>query len=177
MDETMNDKITKKLHLGSIEDEVAACRKAFANVKVGALALHCHHEALFETLTEKAENRIAYILSSKPLQEQALRLRLFRPVNKIYQDELEKMSADYIAKRTPLDVDYKAKRDLLDVDYKAKRDLLDVDYKAERAPLDADYKAKYDLLDADYMAKCDPLHSKICIPECPWNGTTIFPKG
>ena len=70
-----------ELKLGSIAAEAAACRKAFAKVKPGAFVLHCHHEILGETLTEPAENRIAYILSSKPEHEQALRLRLFRPVS------------------------------------------------------------------------------------------------
>ena len=66
----------------SIEEEAAACREAFEGVKLYSLVVHCHHEVLFEILTELAENRIAYILSHKPRNEQALRLRLFRPVSK-----------------------------------------------------------------------------------------------
>ena len=70
-----------EVKLGSIEEEAAACRKAFENVAVGSLVVHCHHGSLFEYLEEPAENRISYILSSKPQHEQALRLHLFRPVN------------------------------------------------------------------------------------------------
>ena len=64
----------------SIPEEAALCRAAFVGVKVGAKVWHCHHEQLAELLTETAEARIAYILSGKPIEEQALRLHLFRPV-------------------------------------------------------------------------------------------------
>src|SRR5258707_127396 len=74
------ESMSGKLKLNSIAEEAAACRKAFKDFKVGGFVLHCHHEILGETLTEDAENRIAYILSSKPKHEQALRLCLFRPV-------------------------------------------------------------------------------------------------
>lgn len=71
-----------KLKLLRIEEEAAACRKAFKDVKAGVFVVHCHHDVLGESLIEKAERRIAYILNNKPQQEQALRLRLFRPVFK-----------------------------------------------------------------------------------------------
>ena len=69
------------LILKSIEEEAIDCRVAWKGFDIGTFALHCHHETLAEPLREDAENRIAYILSSKPKFEQALRLRLFRPVS------------------------------------------------------------------------------------------------
>ncbi len=42
--------------------------------------LHCHHEKLHETLRQAANDRIKWILEDKPDYEQALRLRLFRPI-------------------------------------------------------------------------------------------------
>ena len=67
------------MKLGTIAQEEAACRAAWKNSKATS-AWHCHHETLAEALTEPAENRIDYILSYKPANEQALRLRLLRPV-------------------------------------------------------------------------------------------------
>jgi hypothetical protein len=67
------------MELKSIKQEAADCRRAFKNFK-GKYVVHCHHQSEFEKLTESAENRIAYILSDKPKDEQALRLRLFRPI-------------------------------------------------------------------------------------------------
>lgn len=69
-----------KLKLKSIAEEANACRKAFKNIAIGSNVVHCHHSREYETLEEPAENRISYILSNKPKGEQALRLRLFRPV-------------------------------------------------------------------------------------------------
>ena len=71
---------TPKITLLSIAEEAIACREAFRGVSDTAVVWLCHHEKLFEQLTEPAENRIAHILSDKPEHEQALRLRLFRPV-------------------------------------------------------------------------------------------------
>ena len=69
------------MKLKSIEEEAADCRAAFKDFPVGGYVLHCHHEIVGETLRGDPENRIAYIISSKPEKEQALRLRLFRPVH------------------------------------------------------------------------------------------------
>ena len=65
----------------SIPEEAALCRAAFVGVRVGAMVRHCHHEQLAEPLTQPPEKRIAYILSYKPIEEQALRLHLFRPIH------------------------------------------------------------------------------------------------
>jgi len=78
----------------SIPEEAALCRAAFAGVKVGAMVRHCHHEQLAEPLTETPEKRIAYILSDKPIEEQALRLHLFRPT---YNAAVEAAWATYDA--------------------------------------------------------------------------------
>ena len=78
------------IKLKSIKAEAEACKKAWEGMKVGTRAVHCHHETMTEELTEVATNRINYILTDKPLKEQALRLRLFRPVKgpalKTYED-------------------------------------------------------------------------------------------
>ncbi len=65
--------------LKSIEEEASACRARCANMKIGDICLHLHHEVLAEMLTEPIENRISYILSDKPAAEKALRLRMIGP--------------------------------------------------------------------------------------------------
>ena len=65
--------------LKSIEEEALDCRAAFEGVKVGAVVKNCHHDRLLELLSEPAEERIVYILRNKPEEEQARRLREFRP--------------------------------------------------------------------------------------------------
>ena len=146
------------INLKSIKEEAAACRRAFKGFKVGGHVVHCHHKTLVETLDEPVEHRILYILTEKLEGEQALRLRLFRPVKKLLYD-------DYEAKRKPLYDDYLAKHKSLYDDYLAKCEPLYDDYLAKHKPL-------YD----DYLAKCKPLHKIICkVKDCPWDGNTIFP--
>ena len=64
----------------SIEEELADCRKAFAEHPDAKLVWCCHHTVLVEKLTEPFENRISYILLVKPEEERAARFRNFRPV-------------------------------------------------------------------------------------------------
>ena len=81
--------------LGTIEQEAADCRAAFANSKVGDAVWLCHHEILCEPLSELPENRIAYILSEKSSNEQARRLREFRPVRGKLPAEWNKALAEW----------------------------------------------------------------------------------
>ena len=66
--------------IGTIAEELEACRAAFEASPKATWAWCCHHQIHAEPLTEPAENRIAFILSSKSLSEQAQRLYNFRPV-------------------------------------------------------------------------------------------------
>lgn len=68
------------MKLGTMQEEAAACRAAWANIPNNSLGWHCHHEFQLEVVAH-AGDRIRYILAEKPEQEQALRLRLFRPAN------------------------------------------------------------------------------------------------
>src|SRR3990167_777192 len=82
------------MKLKSIEEEAADCRAAWAanpEVKVA----HClHHEIHLEPLTDPIENRLAYILTEKPEEEQALRLRCLRPWTGRLSAEWEKARAE-----------------------------------------------------------------------------------
>src|SRR5574337_90762 len=80
------------LKLGTIEDEAYACRAAWAAMPDAEYGVHIHHGFLAEDLSEPIENRINYILSDKPENERALRLRLMRPIPvrqwKVYEEAI-----------------------------------------------------------------------------------------
>ena len=108
-----------------------------------------HHADNLVEWSNNVMERVQYIVSDKPANEQAIRLR-------------------HIVFLGDRGIDYKAKLAPLDADYKAKRATLDADYKAKRAPLDADYEAKRAPLDADLMA----LHAREC-PDTTWGWSGI----
>ena len=83
------------MKLGTIGQETAACRKAFAKSKVGDWAWHIHHTELCEEIMESIENRIQCILTVKPEHERALRLRLMRPISKRSQKVRDTACAEY----------------------------------------------------------------------------------
>ena len=142
--------------LKSIEEEAADCRAAFANVPVGALAWHVHHDVLVEPLALSAEARISYILNHKPEQEQALRLHLFRPVTGPLPPELDKASAEL----------GKASAEW----HKASAEW----YKARAAWGKA--CAEWGNACAEWDKACAEWHRQQC-PDCPWDGQTIFEEG
>jgi ATP-dependent Lhr-like helicase len=80
--------------IGTIEQELALCRAAFAGVEVGALAWCIHHDQLIELLTQPVEDRIRCILEDKPEHERACRLHNLRPVRGEVPAELSKASAE-----------------------------------------------------------------------------------
>jgi hypothetical protein len=152
------------LKLNSIDKEAAACREAFKDFPVGGFTLHCHHEQLGEILTEPAENRIVYILSSKPKHEQALRLRLFRPVSK------EKLEA--YAKYQEADAKYQEAYAKYQEAYAKWREA-----NAKYQEAYAKYQEAYAKRQEAYAKLANLIHGKFCVAGCPWDGKTIFSKG
>ena len=90
----LNTEMIPTLTLKSIEEEAADCRAAWADSKVGDIGIHIHHSLVCEVLLEPVENRIEYILREKPNSEQALRLRLMRPLRQTPPD-LRKAYAEW----------------------------------------------------------------------------------
>jgi len=189
----------------SIPEEAALCRAAFAGVKVGAMVQHCHHGWVIEPLTQPPEKRIAYILSDKPIKEQALRLHLFRPVRNAAVDvaqatwdaALDAARATYNAVIEAAEATYnaadKAARATCDAAVKAARatyattavDAAWATYAAADKPAWATYDAAVKAARATYHAAVGPAWvtrdaaldaaHQAECPDCPWNGRTIFP--
>ena len=179
------------IKLKSIDEEAADCRKAFVNSKIGDLVQHCHHEIGCEVLIEEAEARIAYILSYKPVPEQALRLRLFRPI------AMEDLPAEYQKAYVELQKAGEEWRKADAAHLKAYAELQKADAawrkayaecrkaRAECEKARAEYWKAYVALqkarvecekaEAEWLAAYNASHSVLCKePDCPWNGKTIF---
>jgi hypothetical protein len=69
-----------KTPIKSIAEELNDCKLAFEAYPDAKFAWTCHHSVLIEQLTEPWMNRVNYILNEKPENQQAVRLRNFRPV-------------------------------------------------------------------------------------------------
>ena len=123
------------MKLGTIQAEAALCRAAWAAKPRAKAGVHIHHDMAIEALTEPIEVRIADILAGKPEHEQALRLRLMRPIT--------------VAARA--------------------------DYERIWAAVWADYERITTPAWADYQRIRAAAHRAFCIPDCPFDGSTIFP--
>ena len=144
----------------SIPEEAALCRAAFAGVSVGAMVQHCHHGWVIEPLTQPPEKRIAYILSDKPIEEQALRLHLFRPT---YNAAVDVAQATWDVALDAARVTYNAVIEAAEATYDAAIKAARATYHAAVGPA---WVTRDAALDAAHQAEC---------PDCPWNGRTIFP--
>jgi hypothetical protein len=118
--------MTKQEQTKQIEVELAACRAAWAqffadnklkstdirftdNTPIQAWCLH--HTQLIERLEEPVENRIAYILRSKPLGEQACRFLNLRPISLTSIKVCDSAQAEYSKVRDPAWAEYCKVRD------------------------------------------------------------------
>lgn len=165
------------------------------------LAMHCHHDILFEWVWDFDE-RVADIKANKPEEEQELRLRLFKMVPAKLMPgygsgllaAVDKALAVVDKALAALDRAWAAS-DKAGVAYDKAR----VAYETARAAyykagaaydkagtaLDRAWaafneaRAAYDKVWAAYSEKyakeLDTLHEKLC-PNCPWDGETIFPS-
>ncbi len=177
-----------KLH--SIVREAVACRAAWAAMPDATAGVHIHHELVAEKLTEPIEARIAYILSDKPKEEKALRLRLMRPVRAAAWAEYDKVTAaawpEYDKVTAPARAEFDKVRAAAWAEYDKVRAPAQAEYYKVTAAALAEYDkvsvaawAEFDKVRAAAWAEFDKVraaaHQAICpTQDCPWNGRSIF---
>jgi hypothetical protein len=157
-------------------------------MQIGDICLHLHHEVLAEMLTQPVENRISYILSDKPVAEQALRLRMMGPP--IIDDQMHadaawlKAEAEwhkaYAAWRKADAAWLKAEAAWHKVDaawLKADTAWQKVDTAWQKAGADLQKAyAEWQKACAVWLKAYEP-HYRRLYPESPWDGRTILPAG
>ncbi len=142
------------------------------------LAFHCHHDILFEFVYNYDE-RVRFILDSKPKGEQELRLKLFQMI----PDELipGKGSPEWEAYCKAGEVHYKA-WEAYDKAWEAYDKAREVCYKTAKVcykALEVCYKTGKVCYKAravyckKHHKELEKLHTNLC-PDCPWDGKTIF---
>ena len=139
--------------LGTIEEELVACRKRFEGVEVGAFVWCCHHGIELEVLTEPPEARIGYIMHGKSSIEQARRLYEFRPVLGKLPAKWDKAYAKWGKARAKWDK-ASAKWDKARDEWVKDRD-------------------EWDKASAKYHVEIHALHVAE-VPDTAWNGTSIL---
>src|SRR3990167_85990 len=143
---------------------------------------HIHHEVLLEW-SDDIQERIDYIKAHKPPHEVETRLRLLKPVQGALPPKLVKAKAAYDKARDAFvkaSVAYAKARDAYD---KARDAFVkaSVAYAKARAAYDKardaydKAKAAYNKAYDECLPQIEALHALEC-PDCPWNGTTIFPE-
>jgi hypothetical protein len=170
------------MKLKSIALEEKACRKAFKDSKVGDWVVHCHHSQEYEKLDEPASNRIDYILSSKPKNEQALRLRLFRPIKGPALAEYEKIEgpalAEYKKIQGPALAEYEKIEGPAWAEYEKIQGPALAEYEKIQGPAWAEYEKIKGPALAEYEKIKGPAHKIICKTKgCCWDGKNIFKDG
>src|SRR3972149_6776874 len=143
---------------------------------------HIHHEVLLEW-SDDIQERIDFIQAEKPKHEVEIRLRLLKPVQGALPPKLVKA---YDANAKARDAYDKARdayvkagdaRDKAKAAYDKAWDAFGKDWdayvKAKAAFVKA--KAAYNKAYDECLPQIEALHALEC-PDCPWNGTTIFPE-
>ena len=189
------------LTIGTIEEEAALCRAAWAAHPEATYAWHCHHGVLCELLIDAPEVRISFLLREKAEAEQARRLRLFRPAVSPEVAEAGRICDAACAEaRWIFDALYDETRRICG----AACDEAGRIYEAARSEAGASYYKAWRIRNAACSealriwdaacaearrirdAACDEAwrirgaayaeaHAREC-PDCPWDGKTVFPE-
>src|SRR3989304_3488254 len=143
---------------------------------------HIHHEVLLEW-SDDIQERIDFIQAEKPKHEVEIRLRLLKPVQGALPPKLVKAGdardKAYDANAKARDAYVKARAAFgKDWDAFVKASVAyakagDAFVKAKAAFVKA--KAAYNKAYDECLPQIEALHALEC-PDCPWNGTTIFPE-
>jgi hypothetical protein len=165
-----------------ITQALAECRAAFTANQDAKSAWCCHHEKLWELLTEPYEKRIAYILSNKPKYEHLIRFRNFRPCSQ--HDLIATALKEYEAVRAPALKEYEAVRAPAWKEYEAVRAPAWKEYEAVRATALKEYEAvratalkEYEAVRAPAWKECEAVTATAYQKDVPlgtWNGKSIF---
>jgi len=136
---------------------------------------HIHHEVLLEW-SDDIQERIDFIQAEKPKHEVEIRLRLLKPVQGALPPKLVKAGDargkaedanakawDAYVKARDAYVKAGDARDKAKAAYDKAWDAFGKDWDA--------YRKAYD----KYLPQIEALHALEC-PDCPWDGTTIFPE-
>jgi len=135
-------------NLKSIEEEKQDCIDAWEAFPA-TWAWMCHHEILVEPLTEYFMYRVNYITRHKPLNEQAVRFRNFRPVKNV--EGVKSAQEAY-------DAAFKPAREAFDAAVKPAQEAYDAAVKPAQEAYDAAVKSQ---LDSEWEGNS-------------WNGISIF---
>lgn len=136
-----------------------------------SLLLHCHHNTLIEpadgTLTERRD----YIRRYKPRQERPIRLMLLRVVTEAEIGLLPLPIRKSLASLTAA----QAARDAARAKWDATRakDAWHIWHVTRDEHVAAD--ARYIAALTKHHGALEVWHKQVCLPDCPWDGTTIFP--
>ena len=149
------------LKLGTIEEELAAGRKAFEGIGAWAVVMHYHHDRWLEIITVSPRCRIETILKAKDESEQPLRLRLFRPYHGPFSPVLEKAGAVWREAWRELNACGSA----WEKGWAA--------WEAARVVWE-EARVGQERACAEWEKENPDAHAKFCTPGCPWNGKTIF---
>ncbi len=164
------------------------------------LAFHCHHDTLVELVLDY-NDRVDYIKRRKPVEEQELRLRLFKliPEEKLpgktspegqafetargafekAREALEPAWEAYEKAWKAFEPAWKAfekAREAYETAskaYKPAREAFGTASKAYKTAWEA-YETAWEAYETAFRTELETLHKELC-PDCPWDGQTIFP--
>ena len=119
------------------------------------LVWHGHHAEYLISAIPSLEKRITEIKETKDPAEQPTRLRLIRMVKGELPQEFIEIGEAYIQAGEAYVQAWEA-------------------YIQARGPYIQAWKA-YIQAYRQYLPEIEALHAKECVPDCPWDGHTIFP--
>lgn len=143
-----------------------------------------HHEGPLIEWSDDITERIIYIETQKPVHERATRLRCLTRIPEDRLPALYAAGAEYQRVKQLAEAEYERVKQPAGAEYQRVRQLAEAEYQRVRRPAWAEYQRvrqpawdEYQRVRRQVLTDPSTLALvKALIPDCPWDGHTIFPK-
>ena len=121
------------------------------------------------------QERLVEIEHNKPANQIRLRERLMaREITLEDAAEWDAVDAKWQSKRDAVNAKWLSKRDAVDAKWQSERDAVNAKWRSERDAVDAKWQSERDAVRSKLQSEQNAFQARVCIPNCPWDGHTIF---
>ncbi|OGC90201.1 MAG: hypothetical protein A2W25_15465 [candidate division Zixibacteria bacterium RBG_16_53_22] len=134
---------------------------------------------------DRAE-RLTEIRAHKPANQIDLREKLMSrnvsledtaewdAVDAKWRPELDAVDAKWQSELDAVDAKWRSEWDAVHAKWQSEWDAVHAKWRSEWDAVHAKWRSEWDAVHAKWQSELDAFHARVCVPNCPWDGQTIF---
>ena len=121
------------------------------------------------------QERLVEIEHNKPLNQIPLRERLMeRAISESDAAEFDAIDAKRQSELDAIEAKWRPEWDAVNANRQAELDAIEAKWQAKWDVVSAKWQPEWDAVNAKRQSERDAFHARVCVPNCPWDGQTIF---